>query len=157
LVLDFDAEENTLLADQRRLRSGLRIDRAAARQRAAAIAHDYRIRHYRAQQPVRQYSGGTQQKLVIGRELGGEPRLVVAAAPTRGVDIGAAELIYRRLRELALRGGCVVLISYDLDEIRALSHRVAVFFRGRIVGELPVEAASDAALGHLMGGVAIPA
>lgn len=154
LVLDFDSVENAVLGDQRRMRHAFAIDYAAAAQRADAVASEYRVRNYARSQPVGQYSGGTQQKFLIGRELDGNAHVIIACTPTRGVDIGAADIIYQRLRAMRAAGACILLVSYDLDEIRALSDRIVVFFRGRIVGEVPAEDADDTMLGRLMGGVA---
>jgi general nucleoside transport system ATP-binding protein len=153
LVLEFDAPENALLGDQRRSRSPL-LDLAGARARADAIAKAYGLAGYRQSAPVSTYSGGMQQKLIAGRELTDGAKAVIAYTPTRGVDVGAAQLIHDRLREVRDRGAAVILVSYDLDEIRALADRIVVFCNGVIVGELMPEAASDDALGRLMGGVA---
>ena len=153
LVLDFDTSENALLGDQRRLRRGLLVNAKLARERADEIGRDYQLAGYSPTNPARSYSGGTQQKLIVGRELGPEAKLVIAFAPTRGVDVGATAAIHARLRAVRDAGACVILISYDLDEIRALADRIVVFGSGRVVGELKPQDASDAALGRLMGGV----
>ncbi|HLW38591.1 MAG TPA: ATP-binding cassette domain-containing protein [Candidatus Eremiobacteraceae bacterium] len=154
LVLEFDGVENAVLGDQRRMQRAFAIDFAAAARRADSVATEYRVRGYSRSQPMRRYSGGTQQKFLIGRELDAQARVVIACTPTRGVDIGAAEIIYQRLRAIRASGACVLLISYDLDEVRALSDRILVFFRGRIVGERRSNEADDTTLGRLMGGIA---
>jgi simple sugar transport system ATP-binding protein len=106
---------------------------------------------------VRALSGGNQQKVVIGRELS-RPELscVLAAQPTRGVDLGAVVRIHDRLRAAAATGAGVLVISADLDELLALCHRIVVMLRGRIVGEREGAALRDdaarAALGGLMTG-----
>ncbi len=108
---------------------------------------------------ARALSGGNQQKLVIGRELS-RPALaaVLAAQPTRGVDLGAVARIHDRLRAAATGGAGVLVISADLDELLALCHRVVVLLRGKLVGEVGGEAlrASDARtrLGAMMTGAA---
>jgi len=151
LVLDFDAVENALLGDVRSSQHGSIVDMALGQQRAAEIAERFRIEGYRSRAPMRSYSGGTQQKFLVGRETTGAPRAVIAFAPTRGVDVGAASSIYERLRQVASTGACIVLISYDLDELRELVDRIVVFHNGSVAGELTPERADDATLGRLMG------
>jgi len=153
LILDFDTIENALLGDQRRLANGPLVGAAAARARADEIGQGYGVAGYHPDLPARSYSGGNQQKLIIGRELAGGAKLLIACAPTRGIDVGAAAAIHNRLRDARENGACVVLISYDLDELRALADRIIVFCGGHAVGELPPERADDSTLGMLMGGV----
>jgi simple sugar transport system ATP-binding protein len=98
------------------------------------------------------FSGGNQQKLVLARELGRLPKILLVGQPTRGVDIGAIEFIYGQLRALRQSGCAVLLVSSELDEILALSDRVLVMNQGRIAGELPHAACSESALGGLMTG-----
>ena len=97
-----------------------------------------------------QFSGGNQQKLVLARELGQEPQVLLVGQPTRGVDIGAIEFIYGQLRALRARGCAILLVSSELDEILALSDRVLVLHQGRISGELPIAECTQARLGLLM-------
>jgi simple sugar transport system ATP-binding protein len=101
-------------------------------------------------------SGGNIQKLILARELSGQPRVLVAAQPTRGVDIGAAEYIHRRLIEARTSGNAILVISEDLDEVLALSDRVAVMFEGRMVAVLDVAEATVERIGLLMAGSVIP-
>jgi len=82
-------------------------------------------------------SGGNQQRFVVARQMGAGPRVVVAVNPTRGLDVGAIEYVHARLAEHCGRGGAVVLISTDLDEVLALSHRILVLYRGRVAAEYP--------------------
>ena len=98
-------------------------------------------------------SGGNQQKLLLGRELAGEPRLIVAVHPTRGVDVGATEAIHALLRAQRERGAATLLISEDLDELLALADRIAVLFEGRVMGIVPAAGADPERLGLLMAGV----
>jgi len=98
-------------------------------------------------------SGGNQQKLLLARELAGQPRLIVAVHPTRGVDIGATEAIHTALREQRARGAATLLISEDLDELLALSDRIAVLFEGRVMGTLPARGAAAEEIGLLMAGI----
>jgi simple sugar transport system ATP-binding protein len=99
------------------------------------------------------FSGGNQQKLIIAREITANPDLLIVGQPTRGVDIGAIEYIHKRIIELRDEGKAVLLVSVELDEIRALSDRILVMFAGRIMGERGPEA-SEQDLGLLMAGVA---
>jgi general nucleoside transport system ATP-binding protein len=102
--------------------------------------------------PVRQLSGGNLQKLVLGREFTGSPSVLVVAQPTRGLDVGAIETVHAYLREAASEGVVVLLISEDLDEIRALADRIVVMYEGRIAGEVDPETASVEEIGLLMAG-----
>lgn len=98
------------------------------------------------------FSGGNQQKLVLARELGQSPKVLLIGQPTRGVDIGAIEFIYGQLRAMRDTGCAVLLVSSELDEILALSDRVIVMNQGRMTGELPIGACTESALGMLMTG-----
>ncbi len=98
------------------------------------------------------FSGGNQQKIILAREIERDPKLLIVGQPTRGVDIGAIEFIHRRLIELRDQGKAVLLVSVELDEIRALADRILVMFAGRIVGERPA-GAGERELGLLMAGV----
>jgi simple sugar transport system ATP-binding protein len=100
---------------------------------------------------VDQLSGGNQQKLVLARELGQAPRVLLVGQPTRGVDIGAIEFIHGQLRALRAAGCAILLVSSELDEILSLADRVLVMNAGRITGERAVEACTEAELGLLMG------
>jgi simple sugar transport system ATP-binding protein len=102
---------------------------------------------------LRTLSGGNQQKLLLGRELAGAPRLIVAVHPTRGVDVGATEAIHQALRDQRTRGAATLLISEDLDELLALSDRIAVFFEGRVMGIVPARGADTERIGLMMAGV----
>ncbi len=97
-------------------------------------------------------SGGNLQKIVLGRELSGDPGLIVANQPTRGLDVGSIEFVYRTLLEAREHGAAILLISVELDEIMSLSDRVAVLFRGRFAGELDSAAVTEDRLGILMAG-----
>ncbi len=92
------------------------------------------------------------QKVVLARELAGDPRVLVVAAPTRGLDVGAAESVRELLTEVTRQGAAVLLISEDLDELLALSDRILVIYGGRLVGELPASAADTSRIGLMMAG-----
>lgn len=99
-----------------------------------------------------QFSGGNQQKLVLARELGQAPKVLLVGQPTRGVDIGAIEFIYTQLRAMRDAGCAVLVVSSELDEILALSDRVMVMNQGRVTGELAIDDCTEAGLGLLMTG-----
>jgi len=104
--------------------------------------------------PVKNLSGGNIQKLILAREIFRNPRTLIAAQPTRGLDIGATEYVHLRLLEQREEGTATLLISEDLDEILALSDRIAVIFEGEIMGVIDHEEATTESLGLLMAGVA---
>lgn len=102
--------------------------------------------------PAKQLSGGNIQRLILARELSGEPRVIIAAHPTYGLDVGATEYVRKRLLEERKRGAAILLISEDLEEILALSDRVAVIFEGTIMGIVAVEEANIDEIGLMMAG-----
>ena len=104
--------------------------------------------------PMRLLSGGNQQRVVLARELSASPKVLVAAQPTRGLDVGAIEYMGGRLQAAAGAGVGVLLISSELEEILALAHRIVVLHRGRVVGEMSRAEADLERLGLLMGGAA---
>lgn len=154
LVLDFSVWENALLGHQRDTRyckNGW-VDLHEAYKGAEEIIRDYDVRPSSALLPIRSLSGGNQQKLIMGRELGLHRQLVVAAHPTRGVDIGAMDAIHQRLLALKEQGVAILLLSSELDEIMRLSDRIIVLYRGGIQGETTWENASEQQLGCWMMG-----
>lgn len=106
--------------------------------------------------PVRQLSGGNQQKLLLAREIDQRPKLMIAVHPTQGLDVGAAEAVHRMLVELRDAAAGVLLISEDLDEVMRLSDRILVLYGGRIVGEAAGRGANKEAIGRMMAGLAQP-
>jgi simple sugar transport system ATP-binding protein len=128
------------------------LDREAIRERARKIVRLFDVRPGDLDLPARALSGGNQQKLVLGRELELPPRLLLVAQPTRGVDIGGIEFIHRRLVELRDSGCAILLVSSELEEVTALSDRLLVMRRGRIVAEVDPARASTEEIGLLMTG-----
>jgi ABC-type uncharacterized transport system ATPase subunit len=122
------------------------------RELAEAVIARYDVKAPGPQTPARDLSGGNLQKVVLGREFSGDPRVLVAAAPTRGLDVGAIAAVHGVLREAAARGVAVLLISEDLDEILALADRVVVMYEGEMVGETGADTATVEELGLLMAG-----
>jgi general nucleoside transport system ATP-binding protein len=125
---------------------------AAIRERARAAIAAFDVRCPGPDAPVRLLSGGNIQKVILARELGREPRLVLANQPTRGLDVGAMAEVHRRLLEARRRGAGVVLISEDLDELLALSDQIAVITEGHLSPAEPVESLTLERLGLLMAG-----
>jgi ABC-type uncharacterized transport system ATPase subunit len=101
-------------------------------------------------------SGGNQQKAVLAREFYSSPRLLIAAQPTRGLDVGAIEAVYRQLIEYRDAGGAILLLSIELDEILSLADRIAVMVQGRFVQTIDVDDADAERLGLLMAGEDVP-
>jgi simple sugar transport system ATP-binding protein len=101
---------------------------------------------------VKTLSGGNAQKVVVARELAEQPRLLLAAQPTRGLDIGATQFVHEELLRLREKDTAILLISADLDELMALSDRFLVMFEGRLIGELSAQQATRESLGILMAG-----
>ena len=158
LVTDMDLTENLMLRDYCRApfsHKGL-LDRKAMLQTAKEKILRYQVRSSGTSgeaTPVRLLSGGNQQKLIVAREITDRAQVVVASQPTRGLDIGATEFVRDRLVEQRNAGKGVLLISADLEEIMALSDRIAVLFGGRIVGVLTRQEATVEQIGLLMGGI----
>lgn len=113
--------------------------------------NEYQIKAISGEDEARGLSGGNQQKVILARELEGEPKVVVANQPTRGLDIGASEYVRQKLLDARNAGSAVLLISADLEEILQLSDRIAVIYRGRLMGILP-RGASVNEIGRLMMG-----
>jgi ABC-type uncharacterized transport system ATPase subunit len=122
------------------------------REAALGIIRRYDVKTPGPGTPVRDLSGGNLQKLVLGREFADDPLVLVVAQPTRGLDVGAIETVHSYLRDAAVKGVAILLMSEDLDEIRALADRILVVYEGRIVGELKAGAASIEEIGLLMAG-----
>ena len=121
------------------------------RRRAAENLKAYDVRPSDPEARAGSLSGGNQQKAILARELSGDPKAIIAAQPTRGVDVGAIEFIHRQLLEQRGAGKAILLISLELEEVRSLSDRIVVMYDGRIVGEVGPHA-TDEELGLLMAG-----
>ncbi len=130
----------------------LRRDRIDSHARDVVATFD--VRTPDVESPADSLSGGNKQKLIVGREFSDEIDLLIAAQPTRGIDIGAIEFIWRRIRERRDEGTAVLLVSAELDEVLALSDRVAVMYEGRIVATVDPRTATREEIGLLMAGAA---
>jgi simple sugar transport system ATP-binding protein len=155
LLLKAPVWENALLGRQREegFGSPWKLNIPAIRSSAAAVVRDFDVRPADVDAPAGSLSGGNQQKVIVGRELSKQPALLVIAHPTRGVDLGAASLIHEKILRAKAAGTAVLLISADLDEVLALSDRIAVLCAGRVVGQCPRKDATLERLGLWMAGV----
>src|SRR5215216_1157333 len=153
LVLDFHLYENNTLKtyDEPPYSRWGWIFPKIMRRRAAVTLRDYDVRPPDPDARASSLSGGNQQKAVLARELSGDPGVIVASQPTRGVDVGAIEFIHRQILEQRSEGKAILLSSLELEEVRSLSDRIIVLYRGRIVGEVGPDA-TDEELGLLMAG-----
>jgi len=122
------------------------------RQLAESLMQRYDVRASGPDVPARNLSGGNLQKVVLAREFSGKPVVLVAASPTRGLDVAGIEVVHAYLREAADRGVGVLLLSEDLDEILALADRIVVMYEGAVAGERDAETATVEELGLLMAG-----
>ena len=154
LVLAFTVADNFILGKQDHTpyaQNGV-LRREAIARGGDRLAKEFDVRPPNAGAIVGTLSGGNQQKVVLGREISEEPKLIVISQPTRGLDIAATEYVHERLLEQRGRGCAILLISSELDEIRALSDRIAVMFEGKIVATLDAADATEEKLGLLMAG-----
>lgn len=154
LLLQSDLSENSILGVHYRppiAASGF-MNSAAVGKRVSGIIEKFDVRPGDSAQSARSLSGGNQQKLVIGREFGLDPKLLLVSQPTRGVDIGAIEFIHRKLIELRDAGSAVLLVSAELEEVTALADRLLVLREGKIVGEVDPKVASVEEIGLMMTG-----
>jgi len=154
IVPDFSVLENLVLGSQRDrfTRNGVTIDFPEAKRFSTDMINDYQIATPGPETLIRYLSGGNQQRVVVAREFSRDPKVVIAAQPTRGLDVGATEYVRRKLVEMRDHGAGVLLISADLDEIWALSDRVAVIYEGRIVAVKNVDETDIQEIGLLMAG-----
>jgi simple sugar transport system ATP-binding protein len=154
LVRDFTVAENLILDqyDQPPYASGLALRPAAIAQAARERISEFDVRTSSADARVGTLSGGNQQKVIVARELARRVKLLVAAQPTRGVDVGSTEFIHARVIQERDNGAAVLLVSSELDEVLALADRIAVMYRGRILDTVPPDTPRER-IGLLMAGV----
>ncbi len=155
MIQNFTVAENTVLRDHHKepfSRSGFLLLRIIA-EFADKLISSFQVKTPSRETPAKSLSGGNIQKVVLARELSREPRVLIAAQPTRGVDIGATEYVHARLLEQREKGTAILLISEDLDEVMALSDRIAVIYEGHIMGVVDAAVATPEQLGLMMAGV----
>jgi ABC-type uncharacterized transport system ATPase subunit len=157
LVLEMSVVENSILGMHR---WPMFVGRLGTMRWPEALSHarriveEYEVVTPSLRSPVRYLSGGNQQKLLVGRELSKKPKLIIAAQPTRGLDVAATEYIRRLLVKLRSEGHAVLLVSADTDEVLQLSDRVAVMYAGKFTAVTTPEELTEEKLGLLMGGMA---
>ncbi len=152
LLLDSDLEENSILGVHYRppVTAGGFLNASVIETRTKEIIERFDVRPPNPQLTARALSGGNQQKLIIGREFELNPKLLLVSQPTRGVDIGAIEFIHRKLIALRDAGTAVLLVSAELEEVTALSDRLLVIRKGKIVGEVNPAETSNEEIGLMM-------
>jgi simple sugar transport system ATP-binding protein len=154
LVLDFSLAENIALHDYDRppsSRFGWLYPRRLI-ERAARLLKEFDVRGGGPQTRAASLSGGNQQKVILAREIDRDPGVLIAAQPTRGLDVGAIEFVHRRLVEQRDEGRAVLLVSLELEEILSLSDRILVLYEGRIAGEFPPETTEEELGVAMIGG-----
>jgi ABC-type uncharacterized transport system ATPase subunit len=153
LIGDFSVADNMVLDmfDQPPYASGIRLNLDAIASNATERVAEFDVRTSSVDTPVGTLSGGNQQKVILGREIGREHKVLVASQPTRGLDVGSIEFVHRRIVEQRDKGVAVLIVSAELDEIYALADRIAVMYEGRITGFRPPTVPAEE-LGLLMAG-----
>jgi simple sugar transport system ATP-binding protein len=152
VVGELSVAQNLALEHLREFRRGPQLDNAGMRRNADALIERFSIRA-KPDDPAASLSGGNLQKLVLARVLSREPKAIVVAQPTRGLDVAATEFVHSELLAQRERGAAVLLVSEDLDELLALADRLVVMYEGRIVGRLSAAEADPERLGLLMAGL----
>jgi general nucleoside transport system ATP-binding protein len=155
MVKEFTIAENLILREHHKepyARRGF-LDFRAINKRSAELVLSFNVKTPSLETPMMNLSGGNAQKVILARELSRRPRVLIAAQPTRGLDIGATEYVRARIVQQRAEGTATLLISEDLDEILALSDRIAVIFHGEIMAVLDRREATQEKLGLLMAGV----
>jgi len=155
LIMEYQAWENTAFGYHRdpAYKSGILMDNAAIRADTAEKMERFDVRPPNPRLEAKNFSGGNQQKLVLAREIERNPDLLLIGQPTRGVDIGAIEFIHQQIVALRDQGKAILLVSVELEEILALSDRIAVMFDGKIMGERLPDQTDEKELGLLMAGI----
>lgn len=156
LLLDSPLWENAALGHQTKppFSKGPWIDRKGSRRRTEEIVRDFNVKTPNIDVAAYALSGGNQQKLVIGREMSSDPTLLIAAHPTRGIDVGAQAAVWQSIRDARSEGLATMLISADLDELIGLSDTILVMFHGRLVARLDPAEVTPRDLGSYMTGAA---
>ncbi len=159
LVLPYTVSDNLILGlqnDANFSRAGV-LNRGKIRNWARKLVAQYDVRPRRSDIAVGNLSGGNQQKVVLAREFSENPSLLIAAQPTRGLDIGAAQFVHERLVEKRDSGAAILLVSAELDEIFSLADRIVVLYEGNIMGEFTAGTTTEEQVGLLMTGGAVEA
>jgi simple sugar transport system ATP-binding protein len=155
VIKDFVIYENAILQDHARSPYSKRsfLNFGAIKRETQRMVDSFKVKTPTLDTPTKNLSGGNIQKLIMARELTRNPSVLICAQPTRGVDIGASEYIHQRLLDQRDKGTAILLISEDLDELLALSDRIAVMYEGKIMATMDRNDATVEHLGLLMAGV----
>jgi simple sugar transport system ATP-binding protein len=156
-VREFSVQENVFLHDHAspKYTHGIFLDFPRMTAFATELVQNFNVKTPTLDTPIKNLSCGNIQKLIMSRELSRQPKVLIAAQPTRGVDIGATEYIHQRLLQQREEGTAILLISEDLDEIRVLSDRIAVLYEGKIMGIVDRDQATVEQIGLMMAGVSM--
>jgi ribose transport system ATP-binding protein len=155
LVLGMTVRRNTSLASlHKNARRGVFLNRRHERELTARMIGELRIKTPGPEQIAQYLSGGNQQKVVIGKWLAMKPRVLLLDEPTRGIDVGAKQEIYRLMEQLAEQGVAILFVSSEMEEIIGMSDRTLVMHEGRLTGELRRDELSEEAVMHLATGAA---
>lgn len=154
LILQHSLYENAILGmqDDKKFNKGMFLDYKEIRKHTLNIIKEFDVRTVDENVEASKLSGGNQQKLIVGREIYKNPKLIIAVQPTRGLDIGAIEYIHRRLIEERDKGKAILLVSLELDEVLSLSDRVGVMYDGKILKVLERDELDEQKIGVLMAG-----
>jgi simple sugar transport system ATP-binding protein len=154
MIPEFTIQENMILGSHRDrfTGNGVTLDRVKAKRYSKGLIDDYQIQTPGPETLIGNLSGGNQQRVVVAREFSRDPRLIIAAQPTRGLDVGATEYVRSKLIDMRDEGRAVLLISADLDEVWGLSDRVSVIYEGDIVTVKDIDDTSEQEIGRFMAG-----
>ncbi len=154
LILQFNIGQNLILNNFKKLPFCRRflLQKQAIKNNAELAMQAFDIRINSEDVQVSQLSGGNQQKVVLARELAGEPSLIIAMQPTRGLDVGATEVVHTKLLAARERGAAILYISTELEEVMAISDRIAVMYKGEFIDILDAQKTTIEEIGLLMGG-----
>lgn len=155
LILDMSVTENSILGMhwRKEFSRGFLLDWGKVEEHAKRLIEEFEVSAPGTKAPVKSLSGGNQQKLIVAREVSKKPKFIIAAQPTRGVDVASTEYIRNYLVKLRNEGKAVLLVSADLDEVLQLSDRMAIMYEGQFMGIVKPEEVTEEQIGLMMGGV----
>lgn len=154
LIMDFTMAENMMLENYHKkpFSQGGRLNHRKIESFAKGLIEKFDVRPQNEKQLAGSLSGGNQQKVILAREISNDPEVLIAAQPTRGLDVGAIEYVHRFLVDQRDKGKAVLLVSFELDEVMNLSDRIGVIFDGKIVETMDAKKADEKTIGYLMAG-----
>lgn len=155
LIIDMSVTENSILGMhwRKEFSRGFLLDWSKVEEHAKRLIEEFEVSAPGTKAPVKSLSGGNQQKLIVAREVSKKPKFIIAAQPTRGVDVASTEYIRNYLVKLRNEGKAVLLVSADLDEVLQLSDRMAIMYEGQFMGIVKPEEVTEEQIGLMMGGV----